>query len=110
MSDKRKEKRQKLIRYLRVYDRATDRFVGHLVNISNSGMLLVSEAPFPGQEIFQFWVEIVAERMALTARSVWCSMDETVDSFHTGFEFVEMTPEMETKIECLVYALKGRDI
>ncbi len=43
MEKKRSQKRWHLIYYLRVFDRDTNEMIGHLVNITTEGIMLISD-------------------------------------------------------------------
>ena len=53
MNEKRKLNRRHLIYYLRVFDRDTSILIGHLVDITAEGIMLISEDPIETDNIFQ---------------------------------------------------------
>jgi c-di-GMP-binding flagellar brake protein YcgR len=106
MGNKRKRDRYKLLKYLKIYDQNTETFMGHLVDISNSGMLAVSEDPIPVEVDYDLWIKVLSEKVTLQARCVWCREDPEIESFNAGFHFLELTQETKMKIKTLVEALK----
>jgi len=72
MQEKRKLKRRHLIYYLRVFEKNADQPIGHMVDISDEGMMLISEDP---------------------AESRWCREDENPDFYNTGFQLIHPSPE-----------------
>ena len=45
MTDNRKAKRRNLIFYLRVFDRNTNEVIGHIVDVTTGGTLILTEKP-----------------------------------------------------------------
>ncbi len=43
LDEKRKFRRRQIIYYLRVFDQSTDQLLGHLVNITSEGAMIISE-------------------------------------------------------------------
>jgi hypothetical protein len=51
-------KRRHLIYYLRVFDRSSGKLVGHLVDVTTQGMMLISEAPLPDEAEFELRMDL----------------------------------------------------
>ena len=90
MNDKRKVERKHLIYYLKVTDCATDQVLGHVVNISNEGVMLISEKPIKAGSDFKLQMflpeEIQGSRyFEFAATSRWCEEDENPDFYNIGF-------------------------
>ncbi|MFP4031794.1 MAG: PilZ domain-containing protein [Desulfococcaceae bacterium] len=108
MKEKRAEKRLQLARYLKVFDRTSGMFVGHMVDVHLRGMLMVSERPIlPGSEL-KFGLEIFAEKMPLTLEAIWCEEDTGLESYNIGCRIVDLPPDTETCIRALMEALESR--
>ena len=54
MHEKRKIKRVHLIYYLRLFDKQTNNQVGHLVDITTEGIMMISEEPIEIGKDFSF--------------------------------------------------------
>jgi hypothetical protein len=114
MQEKRKLKRWHLIYYLRVIERHTNCAIGHLIDISEEGMMLVSEEPIPIDRVFQFQM-MLPEQIAGTkvwefdAKSLWCEPDLNPDLHKTGFHLINVLPEDIGTIECLIDDYGFRD-
>jgi hypothetical protein len=99
MKERRSAQRHNLIMYLRVHDRATDELVGHVVDVSSGGMMLVSDAPFVPEDTHE--LRIILPYTEQTDRSVdvdaqcrWCGPDANEDYFDAGFQFLGANAEL----------------
>lgn len=98
MKQNRKLKRRHLIYYLRVFEKNADQPIGHLVDISTEGMMLISEDPIKTGTVFELRmvlpVEIDGSReIIFSAESRWCREDENPDFYNTGFQLIN--PSLE---------------
>jgi PilZ domain len=98
MQEKRKLKRRHLIYYLRVFEKNADQPIGHMVDISAEGMMLISEDPIKTGNVFVLRmvlpVEIDGSReIIFSAESRWCKEDENPDFYNTGFQLINPSPE-----------------
>ena len=92
MAERRELKRRHLIYYLRVFDRNTDKIIGHLVDITTEGLMLISEGPLETDAIFELRMDLPSEiegvrKMDCLAHSRWCRKDDNPDFFNTGFSY-----------------------
>ena len=100
-------KRRHLIYYLRVFDRDSNDLVGHLVDMTTRGMMLISEDPLPVDRDFRWRMDLppglfVSERWETTARSIWCRPDVNPAFHDTGLEFVGFSRHDELIIQDLI--------
>lgn len=94
-SDKRRIKRSHLIYYLRVFDRVTNETLGHLVDITPEGAMLISESQLPVNKQYQVRMSLPAEifgRQSLDfdAESLWSRHDINPDFYDTGFRLTNV--------------------
>ena len=105
--DQRKFKRHNLFYYLDVYDRATHQFIGHLVDLSPEGAMLISKNLIAlgtridlravlalgsgDQQEFDLQVEVVRS-----------SRDANVDYNNIGLHFTDTDPQKKAIIEYLI--------
>ena len=94
-SDKRRLKRSHLIYYLRVFDRSTNETLGHLVDITPEGAMLISENPIPVNTHFQLRMQLPAEIFGRThldfeAESLWSKRDINPDFHDAGFRLINV--------------------
>lgn len=109
MKERRVSKRNRLARYLKVFERNTETFIGHMVDVHQGGMLLVSERPIlPGTRM-DLGLEILADIMPLSLEAVWMEEDPRLESYNIGCRLVDLPPETETRIRSLVTALETRN-
>ncbi len=98
MLEKRKLVRRHLIYYLQVLERDTDNLIGHLVDITPYGLLLVSEAPIaPGTTLpmrITLPRQILGKRqITFEAISRWSIKDANPNLHATGFGMLDMSVE-----------------
>ncbi|MGB8212979.1 MAG: PilZ domain-containing protein [Anaerolineales bacterium] len=97
--DRRRLERRNLAYYMPVLDSNTQKVIGHLVDISQKGLMMDSKAPIPTNLIYDLhldFMEAVDGKGSLdfTARSKWCRPDSIQPFlYNAGFEFVDIAPE-----------------
>lgn len=107
MDHKRIVERKHLIYYLKVIDRETNHVIGHTVNISNDGMMLISEESIKTEAIFQLQMflpeKIQGSRyLEFSAVSKWCREDENPDFYNIGFQLDNISKERIQVIKHLI--------
>lgn len=107
MDNQRKFKRHSLISDLEILESDTNRLLGHLLDISLEGLLLISDAPIPVG--MQMRLRIVLPKyifneshLDIEAKSVRCSPDINRDYFDTGFQFLNIDPQYQQQIKSLI--------
>ena len=108
-TEKRRFERQYLAFYLRVFDGKGSGVVGHLVNISSQGMMLLCEAPIavnePYRQQMQLPVELVASGAVIfDAVCRWCRRNAQPGFYLTGFHLQGITNRLRDDILALVDA------
>ena len=111
MSDNRRWKRWQLIFYLRVFDKQTQQLLGHVVDITTNGMMLISDKPLPIDKEYFVMLDIPDEEggrrtVSLRTHSLWSKRDVNPDFFDTGFRLVDPTPEAVHHIRLLIDDLR----
>jgi len=101
--EKRKHKRTPLIYFLKVYDRDSGRLFGHMVDISNNGMMIMSEAPFQERNAFTLGVENMLDldggpHIPFDAECRWCKDTEDKQLYDGGFQIVNTSLAMQELI------------
>lgn len=114
MKERRKTKRRYLLYYGRVYDERAQMLLGHLVDITANGLMLLSEEPFPVGNTQTIKLEVtsdIAERpyLNLTVKSIWCEPDVDPNHYNTGFEILALKPEDEPIIKAIIETYGFRD-
>jgi len=108
MENKRRLKRRHLIYYLRVFDVSNGQLVGHLVDITKEGLMLISELPLENEKHYNFRMVLPAEilnkaELLFSATVIWCKKDVNPDFYATGFRLVTISDEDMVIIESLIH-------
>jgi hypothetical protein len=114
MADRRKVKRRHLIYYLRVFDRSSGRQLGHLVDLTPEGMMVMSERPIRvGRKVeLKMTLPGDTEReqaVEFDATSLWTSEDVNPDFYDTGFKFEKISRKHLAQLETLIDDFGFRD-
>jgi hypothetical protein len=94
----RKLKRRHLIYYLEVFNQETGKLMGHLVDMTVNGIMLISKEPIPPGQTFSLRMimpeDSCAEReVYFTATSTHSAQDVNPDFYATGFT----TPDLDKR-------------
>lgn len=86
----------------RVYDRVRSRPIGTVCDIGLGGLRLEAPEPIPPARRYALSIDIQVEgaehpRIEVIARCAWHRARPDLQ-FEAGFEFVEMTPQMRSRI------------
>lgn len=92
MSDRRILHRRHLIYYLKVFDRDADRLLGHLVDITEEGIMIVSESPYEEGKALKMKMLLPRQiedkdEIEFDARVMWCRKDVNPSLYGVGFKF-----------------------
>ena len=96
--EKRKIKRRHLIYYLRIFDTTTEKILGHLVDITPDGLMLISEEPIKPDTRFHLSMDMPAEiiiesenrRIRFDGMTIRCEPDVNPQFYLTGFKLVDV--------------------
>jgi len=109
MSEKRKVMRKKLMAITPVYDSNPIVLLGHVVNLSLLGIMVIGEKSveintdkvvkieFPGD-----LPDLASAHITIPVRVVWCRQDESLKFFTIGFGFKQITPEHATLFQAII--------
>jgi hypothetical protein len=106
-SEKRNLRRWHLFLYLRVFDQQTDQLLGNIVDISENGLMLISDRALETDKEFEMWVDMPTEegdreRLHLRAVSRWSGKDVNPDFYDTGFQIIDADPETLYRLQQLI--------
>ncbi|KAB2889793.1 MAG: PilZ domain-containing protein [Desulfobulbaceae bacterium] len=112
--DMRRVERRHLVFYLRVFDGMSNRVLGHVVDISTKGVMLISDQPITVNEHHLLRMRLPSsiankDELLFNATSKWCKQDINPDFYVTGFEIQEVSEEIARYILCLVDDFGFRD-
>ena len=93
--------------YLRVHDQDTDELVGHVVDVSSGGLMLVSDAPFEPMSHHKLsvvlpYTEQSDRTLDIDVECRWCGLDANDDYYDAGFRFVDPSAELREAINGVV--------
>lgn len=114
MPERRKTRRKYLLYYGRVFDERATSLLGHLVDITQQGLMLLSDRPFSVGVTQQIKLEVtedIAEQpyLSITVKSIWCEPDVDPNHFNTGFEILALGPDDEQIIQAIIEHYGFRD-
>lgn len=103
----RQVERRHLVFYLRVFDGMSTDVIGHIVDISAKGVMLISDAPIAVGESFRLRMRLPSriankDELIFSATSRWCKQDINPDFYITGFEIFDVEEEITKYILCLI--------
>ncbi|MEO1230507.1 MAG: PilZ domain-containing protein [Myxococcota bacterium] len=107
MKDRRTNERHNLIMYLRVHDQTTDSLVGHVVDVSTGGLMLVTNEAFEPYSQHKLrvllpYTEDAEQTLDIDVECRWCGPDANEAYYDAGFRFVEPTAELRETIAGVV--------
>jgi len=113
-ADRRKLKRRHLLYYLRVYNADTGRLLGHLVDISPGGAMVMSQCRRRIGRTVALRIVLPnqprrTEIVEFEATTRWCRRDVNPDFWDTGFETSGLTRRQAADLETLVEDYGFRD-
>lgn len=106
MTNQRSIQRHQLPYYLNVFNRFTDKPLGFIGNLSETGLMLISPYPLMVDARFEMRLKIPGQHGQLrcvdfTATYRWSCEDVTPGSFDSGFEMVSAPSEIRHMIDAL---------
>ncbi|WP_077045717.1 PilZ domain-containing protein [Pseudomonas sp. KK4] len=104
-TDRRIERHQ-LPYFLKVFNSVTDKPIGYLGNVSEDGLMLISQLPMMIGADFDLRLKIPAvdggqQIIELRACCLWCHEDETPRHYDAGFSLLRAPPEYAQLVEAL---------
>ena len=112
--DRRSIKRRHLIFYLRVWETTSEKLLGHVVDITTEGMMLISDQPIPTGQSYTLEVRLPdtegdLKPLRFSAICRWSDNDINPAFYDSGFEFLEKTPQAMDTIRQMVAAYGFQD-
>ena len=102
--ERRQHERKNLLFYLRVLNDVDKSFLGHAVNFSANGLMLLSASSIPVDSRQRLHLKLPGvtcnhEELVFDAHSRWCHKDVNPDFFITGFQlcFAKQQEKHESK-------------
>ena len=110
--EKRDRRRWELIFYLRVYDEQNGKLLGHVVDIHEEGIMILSEAPLELNRDYALALEMQnsdrsgRKKVSLKAHAIWESSDANPELFDTGFRLIDPKKDTIRAIKKLIEELQ----
>ena len=106
MFTNRRITRHQLPYFLKVFNSVTDKPIGYLGNVSEEGLMLISQLPMMVGVDFDLRLKIPStdgcqQVIDLTARCLWCHEDETPQHYDAGFSLQRAPPEYGQLVKAL---------
>ena len=114
-STEEKERRQELrgasrwypVFYLRVYDGMSSKILGHLVDISEKGIMLIADKAVPVDISYHLRMRLPAQmkegnEIIFDATSRWCKSDANPDFFLVGFQMHDLLEANRDLVRTLI--------
>ncbi|MDJ0622513.1 MAG: PilZ domain-containing protein [Desulfocapsaceae bacterium] len=110
--ERRKYERKNLIFYLRVHDDKKGSLLGHVVNFSANGLMMLSGSAISLDSRQRLRLKLPAvtcshEDLIFDAHSRWCHKDKNPDFYITGFQLCFAKKQEKTESEMFLERLSG---
>ncbi|MGB3222994.1 MAG: PilZ domain-containing protein [Desulforhopalus sp.] len=105
--DLRQVDRRNLIFYLRVFDGMSHKILGHAVNISEKGVMLICDDPVEVDKDFRLRMHLPSlmkdtDEIIFSATSKWYKKDADPKFYLAGFQIEKLEPVNEKVIDNLI--------
>jgi len=103
-----------LVYYLRVFDGMSRNILGHLVDISEKGLMLICENPVEVHGDYRLRMRLPnqmkdRDEILFSATSRWCKKDANPDFYLVGFEMHDLAPKIREIIVSLIQEFRYGD-
>ena len=103
----RRVDRRHLVFYLRVHDGLSSKILGHLVDISLWGVMLVCDEPMAVNGEFRLRLHLPRElketgTVVLDAVCRWCRPDDNPEQYLAGFSVERLLPDTRNALVALI--------
>lgn len=98
--DLRQVERRNLVFYLRVFDGMSRKILGHVVNISDKGVMLICDDPVEVDKDFRLRMHLPSlmkdkDEIVFSATSKWGKIDADPKFYLAGFQIDKLEPANE---------------
>jgi c-di-GMP-binding flagellar brake protein YcgR len=103
----RQAERWHLVYYLRVFDGMSRNILGHLIDISEKGLMIICESPVEVHGDYQLRMRLPSQmkdrdEIIFSTTSRWCRKDVNPDFYLVGFEIHDLAPKLRQIIGTLI--------
>jgi hypothetical protein len=94
--DKRTTKRKKLVYYMKIINRDTNKPFGKLVDLTSEGIMITSENPIEVNQVFHLKLHLPPEFssrkfIVLEVKSCWCRPEVGHGQYGAGFQLINVS-------------------
>ncbi len=113
-SEKRNVARRHLVFYLRIFDGSSSRVLGHLMDISPDGLMLLSDEAIEINKEYSLRMRLPQEKsqnaeIVFGAVSRWCRQDDNPDFYVIGFQIRDLDVAAKDAVKRLITEFGFRD-
>ena len=107
MVNKRKYERFQISFFLRILDKDTDKAMGHVVDISVSGMRVLTDRPVSQDRDYTLAIDLTKDinfeqEVIFTSKCVWIEQDLSSGAYNCGFQLQNVTEKDQAIILKLI--------
>ncbi len=107
MHERRDNDRKQLTDYFIVFDRATGRMVGRMIDLSLTGAMIISEDPIQTPTTFACRMDFPEEvqgyhQVTFDLESKWCERNDAIGMYETGHQFVGLIDENRQLVKIIL--------
>jgi hypothetical protein len=115
MPHERHIERHQLPYYLKVFNRFTDQPIGYLGNVSEDGLMIISDLPMMVGPDFELQLKVPGRQggvqlVDLTASCLWCHEDEHPGHYDAGFMLLQASHEYDQLVQALRHYFSFRPL
>jgi PilZ domain len=113
--DMRQEERVRLIYYLRLFQEGSRDPLGHLINVTGDGFMLMGEREMRPNIVYQLAMDLPPHmgrgtQMRFTGEVKWRKSPDRTPFYHTGIKFIEIAPRDRELLEHMARDFYREDI
>lgn len=107
MINRRKLDRWRANTNFAIHERETEKFLGHLADLSIDGMMIIGTEPIEPESTNQLRINFASaindvQYIDLDAECIWCHKDSLSDHYGTGFRFKYIPPDKLELIDSVI--------
>ena len=100
--------------FFMVFDRKTDELIGHMIDISIGGLLIIGLVPFKENVKYHFRMDFSSimdceKHIRFDVKCAWAINNDYIESYISGFEFTKINQKDIEKIKQLInrFSIEG---
>ena len=103
----RRAERAHLIYFLRVFDAASSRLLGQMVDLTTDGLMVIGEHAVAARQKYTLRMDLprnvpMGRHLTVEARCKWCRREPGGDFYSMGFRIMDLGPEAHRVVEQLI--------